>query len=71
MTGREVPEWIGKTADTAIPDRVKERVFLTHGGVGFISAYGIAGELGCAGNQAHGIDLIPELARRMFRAVPS
>lgn len=23
---REVPEWIGKTADTPIPDRVKERI---------------------------------------------
>jgi 5-methylcytosine-specific restriction protein A len=30
--GREVPEWIGATPDTPIPQRVKDRVFLRHGG---------------------------------------
>ena len=45
MTGRSVPEWIGKTADSAIPDRVKERVFLTNGGICHISGRKIrAGE---------------------------
>lgn len=29
---RAVPEWIGKTPDTPIPPRVKDRVFLAHGG---------------------------------------
>lgn len=29
---REVPEWIGKSADTAIPPRVKLRVFEAYGG---------------------------------------
>lgn len=27
MTGRSVPEWIGKTPDTPIPQRVKLRIF--------------------------------------------
>jgi 5-methylcytosine-specific restriction protein A len=34
---RSVPEWIGKTDDTAIPRRVKARVFLAHGGICHIS----------------------------------
>lgn len=29
---RSVPEWIGKTPDSAIPPRVRLRVFETHGG---------------------------------------
>lgn len=33
MTGRTVPEWIGKTPDTAVPDRVRVRVFNRFGGV--------------------------------------
>lgn len=33
MTGRSVPEWIGKSPDTPIPPRVKLRVFEAHGGV--------------------------------------
>ena len=37
MTGRSVPEWIGKTPDTPIPPRVKLRVFETHGGVCHLS----------------------------------
>lgn len=45
MTGRTVTEWIGKNADTAIPPRVKDRVFLTHGGICHISGRKIrAGE---------------------------
>lgn len=32
MTGRSVPEWIGVTADTKAPTRVRLRVFETHGG---------------------------------------
>lgn len=31
-TRREVPEWIGKTPDSAIPARVRDRVFIRHGG---------------------------------------
>lgn len=37
MTGRSVPEWIGKTPDTKIPTRVRMRVFLAHEGVCHIS----------------------------------
>lgn len=29
---RAVPEWIGKTDDTPIPPRVKDRVFIANGG---------------------------------------
>lgn len=32
MTGRSVPEWIGATADTPIPKRVKDRIWLREGG---------------------------------------
>ncbi|MCA1297998.1 HNH endonuclease [Stappia indica] len=32
MTGRSVPEWIGKTPDTAAPARVRLRVFQQAGG---------------------------------------
>jgi 5-methylcytosine-specific restriction endonuclease McrA len=31
-TRREVPEWIGKTPDTALPARVKERIIDRQGG---------------------------------------
>lgn len=34
---REVPEWIGKNDDTAIPPRVRLRVFERHGGICHIS----------------------------------
>lgn len=37
MTGRTVIEWIGKTADTPIPARVKLRVFERHNGTCHIS----------------------------------
>lgn len=37
MTGRTVPEWIGATPDTAIPTRVRLRVFAAHNGVCYIS----------------------------------
>ncbi len=37
MTGRSVPEWIGKTPDTPIPARVRLRVFQAHGGICHIS----------------------------------
>lgn len=36
-TAREVPEWIGKTPDTPVPDRVRLRVFRAHGGICHIS----------------------------------
>jgi len=29
---RSVPEWIGATPDTPVPDRVKQRVFIAKGG---------------------------------------
>lgn len=32
MTGRTLPEWIGKTPDAKIPARVRVRVFERHGG---------------------------------------
>lgn len=42
---RELPEWIGATADTPIPPRVKLRVFERHGGVCHLSGRKIrAGE---------------------------
>lgn len=42
---REIPEWVGKTPDTKIPDRVRSRVFLAHGGICHISGRKIgAGE---------------------------
>jgi 5-methylcytosine-specific restriction protein A len=45
MTARSVPEWIGATPDTAIPPRVRLRVFEAHGGVCHISGRKIrAGE---------------------------
>lgn len=34
---RSTPEWIGKTDDTAIPPRVRLRVFEAHGGVCYIT----------------------------------
>lgn len=37
MTGRSVPEWIGKTPDTAVPLRVRLRVFHKYGGVCYLS----------------------------------
>jgi 5-methylcytosine-specific restriction protein A len=30
---RAVEEWIGKTDDTPIPDRVKVRIWIKHGGI--------------------------------------
>ena len=32
MTGRSVPEWIGKTPDSAIPNAVKLRIWFREGG---------------------------------------
>lgn len=37
MIGREPDEWVGKTPDAKIPDRVKLRVFERHRGVCHIS----------------------------------
>jgi 5-methylcytosine-specific restriction protein A len=37
MTGRSTPEWIGATPDSAIPARVRARVFLAHDGICHIS----------------------------------
>ncbi len=34
---REVPEWIGKTPDTKVPDRVRVRIFEREGGRCWIS----------------------------------
>lgn len=33
MTGRSIPEWIGATPDTPVPDRVKARVFARYSGI--------------------------------------
>lgn len=32
MTGRSVPEWVGKTPDSKVPQRVRVRIFEAHGG---------------------------------------
>lgn len=37
MTGRSVPEWIGKTPDTKVPDRVRLRVFEKYQGKCYLS----------------------------------
>lgn len=37
MTGRSVPEWVGKTPDTPAPARVRLRVFEAHGGRCYLS----------------------------------
>lgn len=42
MTRRSLPEWIGATPDSAIPARVKLRVFLAHHGICHISGQKIA-----------------------------
>jgi 5-methylcytosine-specific restriction endonuclease McrA len=34
---REIPEWIGATPDSAIPRRVRLRVFERHGGICYLS----------------------------------
>lgn len=34
---RSTEEWIGKSDDTAIPPRVKQRVFMAHGGVCYLT----------------------------------
>ena len=45
---REVPEWVGKTDDTAIPTRVKARIVLAQNG---ICACGCGVKLGAAGER--------------------
>jgi 5-methylcytosine-specific restriction protein A len=42
MTGRAVPEWVGKSPDTQAPTRVRLRVFEAHGGRCHISGRKIA-----------------------------
>lgn len=42
LGGRSVPEWIGKTPDTKLPDRIRDRVFLRHEGRCHISGRKIA-----------------------------
>ena len=37
MTGRAVPEWIGATPDTKVPERVRLRVFNAYDGVCYLS----------------------------------
>lgn len=37
MTSRTVPEWVGKTPDTAAPARVRLRVFEAHRGVCYLT----------------------------------
>ncbi len=46
MTSRALPEWIGKTPDTAIPARVKARIVMGQDG---ICACGCDVKLGAAG----------------------
>lgn len=42
LGGRSVPEWIGKTPDTKLPDKIRDRVFLRHQGRCHISGRKIA-----------------------------
>lgn len=42
MTSRSVPEWIGRTPDSKVPDRVRNRVFDRHDGVCHITGRKIA-----------------------------
>ena len=37
MTGRSLPEWIGKTPDSKVPDHVRARIFLNADGMCHIS----------------------------------
>lgn len=37
LGGRSLPEWIGKTPDTKVPDTVRDRVFLRAGGRCYLS----------------------------------
>jgi len=37
MTGRSVPEWVGKTPDTPVPPRVKLRIFNRYDGRCYLS----------------------------------
>lgn len=37
MTGRSIPEWMGKTPDSPVPERVKRRVFDLWGGRCYLS----------------------------------
>jgi len=37
MTGRSVPEWIGKTPDTPVPPRVRLRIFEAYNGTCYLS----------------------------------
>lgn len=41
QAGRSVPEWKGKTPDTAVPPRVRRRVFDAYGGRCYLSGLGI------------------------------
>jgi 5-methylcytosine-specific restriction protein A len=36
--GRSVPEWIGSSPDAKVPDRVRDRIFVRHGGICHISS---------------------------------
>jgi 5-methylcytosine-specific restriction endonuclease McrA len=73
MTGREVPEWIGKTDDAAAPPRVRLRVFERCGGMCHISGIriraGDAWELDhvkalCNGGENRESNLAPALAEK-------
>ncbi len=37
LTGRAIPEWIGKTPDTPVPERVRLRVFERYSGKCYLS----------------------------------
>ena len=42
MTGRALAEWIGKTPDSKVPPRVRQRVFERHNGTCYLSSIKIA-----------------------------
>jgi 5-methylcytosine-specific restriction enzyme A len=44
MTGRSVPEWVGKTPDAKVPERVRQRIFKRHDGICHICGGPIQGK---------------------------
>lgn len=44
MTGRALPEWIGKTPDTKIPDRVRTRIYEREGGLCHVCGMSLKGK---------------------------
>ena len=54
LTGRKVPEWIGKTADSKPPKSVLDRLFLKQGG-----RCALSGRKIMAGEVTHAVHIVP------------